>query len=359
MYTATSIPGNSPVLCHWVVEASDSTILWTSAAATATPSIDWAFPAGAYRLVAEPDDAAAYCNARYATTISVTVPPPAVDSILGELLFCPGQLCTYEVQSPLANTRFRWEILDGGAIAVQEGRKINVSFGATPPFGLSVVQIDPLGCASEAFELLLSPIPGLTLSGPSDECREGISTFSTERHPGLDYRWAISPPGAGTIIGADNEASVDILWHYDGPATVEVQGCGQSASLNLQIHPLPEPAIQYPPALCPDESATVQTSLPFTEYEWLNDAGGLISDTPEPALPPGAYQLIAIDANGCRGDTTFRIGPYPRPEISISTPDYNVFWSALPLITVTICLAITRLPWRQRVFMAVKAILAG
>ncbi|MCO6475032.1 MAG: PKD domain-containing protein, partial [Phaeodactylibacter sp.] len=329
-YTTRSIPGNAPVNCNWTVEAPDGSVVWTSPAPTAMPTVDWSFPAGAYRLIAEPEDGDAYCTPRHITIAVVIAPPPAVDTILGDQLICPGQLYTYEAGSNLPNARFRWEVNDGGTITVREGKKINVSFGATPPFELSVVQIDGLGCTSEVFTQALSTIPGLSLNGPTDACNEGISTFTTDAFNGLDYSWAITPAGAGTIIGEEDEATVEIQWHHTGPATVTVQSCGQSASLNLLVHTLPEPVVQHPPALCPDETAPVQTTAPFSNYEWLDADGNLLSTAPSPSLAAGAYRLIATDANGCTADTSFRIKPYPRSDISISTPDPNVFCNAAP-----------------------------
>ncbi|MCB9290888.1 MAG: PKD domain-containing protein [Lewinellaceae bacterium] len=330
-YNTRSIPGNSPVLCNWTVEASDGSVVWTSAAPTASPGIDWSFPAGAYRLIAEPDVTDSYCTPRHITIIAVTAPPPAVDAILGDQLICPGQLYTFEAQTAVPNTRFRWEVNDGGAITMREGKKINVSFGATPPFELSVMQIDGLGCESEVFTRALSTIPGLTLNGPADACDEGISTFNTDVYTGLDYAWAISPPEAGTIIGEEDEPTVEILWHHTGPVTVTVQSCGQSADINLQVHALPEPVVQHPAALCPNETTQVQTTSAFSSYEWQDKDGNTVSNNATPFLGPGAYRLIATDANGCVGDTTFRIMPYPESDISISTPDPTVFCNVGPL----------------------------
>ncbi|MCB0596498.1 MAG: PKD domain-containing protein [Phaeodactylibacter sp.] len=329
-YSTRSIPGNAPVSCNWRVEAADGSVVWTSAAPTAMPTVDWNFPAGTYRLIAEPDNANDYCTPQNTTIIAVTAPPPAVDAILGDQLICPGQTYTYEAQSPLANARFRWAVNDGGTMTVREGRKINVSFGAMPPYELSVIQIDGLDCESASLSLPLSTIPGLMVSGPADACDEGISTFTTDVYTGLEYSWSIAPAGAGTIIGEEDEASVDILWHYTGPATVTVQSCSQSADLNLQVHGLPEPVVQHPPALCPNETTQVQTSVPFSGYEWFDKEGSLLSTDPAPFLSAGTYRLIATDANGCPGDTTFRIMPYPESDISISTPDPNVFCNAAP-----------------------------
>ncbi|MCO6488322.1 MAG: PKD domain-containing protein [Phaeodactylibacter sp.] len=330
-YSTRSIPGNAAVSCNWTVVAPDGSVAWTSAAPTATPTVDWSFPAGAYRLIAEPENPGDYCTPQHITIVAVTAPPPPVDAILGDSLICPGQVYTYEAQSPLANARFRWEVNDGGTVTVREGRKINVSFGATPPFELTVVQIDGLDCESEPFAQILSTIPALTLSGPTDACDEGLSTFSTDAYTGLEYTWAISPAGAGTITGEQDEATVEILWHHVGPVTVTVQSCGQSADINVQVHALPEPAVQHPTALCPNETTQVQTTAAFSTYEWLDKDGNLLSSNPDPFLGPGTYRLLATDANGCTGDTTFRIMPYPESDISISTPDPNVFCNVAPL----------------------------
>ena len=329
-HLARSTPGNSDVLCNWTATAADGAVVWASTIATAMPDIDWTVAPGLYRLSAEPDDPNAFCSSSNTTVVQVVAPFPAVDTILGDALICPGQLYNYEAVSSQASARFLWTINDGGSTSTREGKKINVSFGSTPPFGLSVVQINAYGCESAPYTLSLNTIPPLNIQGPADACDQAISSFSTQSFTGPAYDWTINPAGAGTIIGSPDSSAIEILWHYSGPATVSVQSCSQSASFNLTVHALPEPVAQYPAALCPGETAIVQTTAAFSNYEWSDVNGNFVSNSAMPQLEGGAYRLIVTDANGCAGDTTFRIIRHPESDISISTPDPNIFCNVSP-----------------------------
>lgn len=327
---ARSTPGNSDVACNWTAQAADGAVVWASAGPTATPGIDWNVPPGLYRLTALPVIPSAFCSPASTTVIRVVAPLPAVDTILGDALICPGQLYTYEAVSGQPAARFRWTVNDGGNISTVEGKKINASFGASPPYALSVVQISPSGCESEPFSVNLSAVPPLSIQAVADACDEATSVFSTQSFTGPSYQWAISPAGAGTIVGRPDSSAIEVFWHHTGPATVSVQSCSQSTSFNLTVHARPEPAVQHPAALCPGETAVVQAAAAFSSYEWYDVNGNLVSNDPMPQLEAGAYRLIATDANGCAGDTTFRIIRHPESDISISTPDPNVFCNAGP-----------------------------
>lgn len=330
IHQARSTPGNSDVLCNWTATAADGTVVWASASPTAMPSISWNVAPGVYQLTVEPDDADAFCTPAGTTIMQVSAPPAAVDAILGDTLICPGQLYTYEAVSSLSPVRYIWTINDGGAISTREGKKINLSFGNSPPYELSVVQLSPLGCESEPYAISLSTIPPLSIQGPADACNESTSIFSTQSFTGPAYAWTVSPAGAGTIISEPDKSDIEVLWHYNGPATVSVQSCSQSVSFNLTVHALPEPVAQHPAALCPGVTAIVQATTAFSSYAWYDVNGNLVSTDAMPQLEAGGYRLVATDGNGCIGDTTFRIIRYPESDISISTPDPNVFCNAGP-----------------------------
>lgn len=330
MHQARSSPGNLPVEAHWVATSAAGDTVWTSAAPTASPTVPWEVPPGLYRLTATPDDPTAYCTEDFSRVMRVIGPPPAVDRILGDSLICPGQIYTFEAETDVPGTRFFWRINDGGSIRQQQGSGINVQFGAAPPYALEVYQENVFGCQSAVTNRILNPVPPLILQGPTEACNKASTVFTVEEHPIEVYNWSIQPSSAGTIVEGADSAAVIILWDEAGNATVQLDACGQTVVQNVTVHPLPVPLPLHPNALCPGEQGGVQTALAYDSYSWEDSTGTEVATAPNPQLPAGFYRVLVTDANGCQGDTTFRIRAYSEPDISISTPDPNAFCNVPP-----------------------------
>ncbi len=329
-YAAINTQNNMPSPANWTLTAADGSVVWTSSGATGSPMIDFTYAPGSYTLSMVPANPLDFCVEGFEITIQIVAAPPAVNSINGEDEICPGQTYTYEAVSGLSSSMFRWAINDGGTISERIGNPINVTWGATAPYEISVIQVSTNGipCESDAVVLPIQPLGGFTISGNADVCRDQISTFSTTSYDEVDYEWIITPAGVATITGDPNASSIDVLWHSAGAATVTLDLCGQNATFAVNVRPLPEPVALYPDELCANETATISTTVLFDSYEWKNENGTTISTDPTPDLGPGYYQVVVADAFGCVGDTTFFIDAFPESEINITTPDPNYFCNA-------------------------------
>jgi hypothetical protein len=95
----------------------------------------------------------------------------------------------------------------------------------------------------------------------------------------VSYKWTLTPPVAGSIIGADTAAMVDWNKSYTGIATIKVTGhntCGDGAGsdpLYVSLNPLPDqPATPTgAAALCVGSTKTLYTTARIanaTSYSW-------------------------------------------------------------------------------------------
>ncbi|MBX2930143.1 MAG: gliding motility-associated C-terminal domain-containing protein [Saprospiraceae bacterium] len=321
-YTARlATPGLVPAPSHWEAVDAGGTVVWTSAAATATPTVPWNFGPGRYRLLARPAAPEDYCNPSAEIPVRVVAPAATPDSIIGADAVCAGLDYTYFASGALPGQTVEWTLTGNAGPALLTGNPINVIWSATPPYSLSVRQLNPQGCASPTLMFSIEPVSPAAIAGDADVCEDAVSTFSAPVLEAVEYTWTIAPPDAGTILNALNTASIEVLWNRPGPATIQLGLCGQNVSFPVTVHPKPQPQVLHPAYLCPGDSAAVQTTLPFNSYVWNNETGVEVSQTAMPLLPFGYYQVSVSDNFGCAADVRFNIEGYPNPDISISTPD--------------------------------------
>ena len=320
-YLSRNTITGSLMMSNWQVFNAAGINIWTSAGATNMANIPFNFSPGSYTVRATTANASGFCNDTYDVFVKLVAAPPPVTAIDGATEICPGTPYSYEAQG-LPNSDFAWTVT-GGTPATFGGNPANVTWGVAPPYSVSVVQITTTGlaCASQPVDLQVNPLPNFTLSGDAQVCREETGTYSVPFFENLDYQWTISPADAGTVVNGQGSESVNVLWHADGPATVNLSVCSFNKNFNVTVLPLPEP---FAPdkEVCFGQTTVMTTSTPFTSYIWKNESGIQVSTLPNPALGGGFYEVEVTGANGCKGDTIFKIFEHPMPVVSISAPIY-------------------------------------
>ncbi|NRA48488.1 MAG: PKD domain-containing protein, partial [Phaeodactylibacter sp.] len=327
---AISIPSGNGASSRWVLQNASGDTVSTNDVATDTWSLPMDFMDGLYQVTATPETGSGYCLMSSSALIRVLPTVPIVNSIQSPDEICPGQVYTFEAGSDLNGARFFWTINDGGSQSTRVGNPVNISFGPTPPYQVSVRQESVFGCSSPDTLITLDTIPDLQIIGPDEVCNQEITTYSVADIEHLDYEWSISPAGAGTIINENGSSDIIVSWHHVGFASLTVEACDQIAIMQVSVFGLPEPVVDHPDVLCPEETATVQTTNPFDSYLWLDELGNIVSSDANPELGPGFYRTVVTDFNGCAEDTVFLIRGHEAPNVSISTPDPNGFCNSAP-----------------------------
>jgi len=335
-YTTTDLQSNLPFAANWTARAADGTVVWTSPSATATASVTWPSTPGNYTLSVIPEVPANYCGDVYEINVAIAPLPAALSGIAGEATICPGLAYTYEAEGVNPGHSVRWEVNNGGAITTFYGNPLNVVWGNAGPYEIAAVQINNNGpgCASAPASFTAQAIAPFSLTGDPDVCEDQTSVFSAPAYSRVTYAWTISPAGAGTITGNPDSNVVEILWHRPGSASVQLAVCSQTSSFNLEVRPTPRPVVLHPAELCPNQTATVQTTTPFDTYIWENESGSVLSNAATADVGPGYYLVTVENQYGCIGDTTFHIDGYPESQISISTPSDPGFCPNGPPVTL-------------------------
>ena len=308
----------------WKILDKNGSPVWSSAQLSAHISPTWDFLPGRYTIQANPIGSAT-CQAVEGLEVELLAPPPPIDSIIGETDICPGQIYNYTAASPLPNATFEWSIMNGGVVSQKEGKSINVVWGNQPPYSLFLVQKDwdRAGCMSLPLLMSINAWPTMSITGNATACRENSTTFNTQFFENMEYEWAVTPPQAGAVIEGQGTEEVTVFWQQTGTATLQMDACGATAQITVEVGDLSLPTVSHPIAICEGETATVSASDTYAFYVWKNENGQVVSTDAYPDLPPGQYSLTVEDQSGCSAETIFSIGKWPLPTAYISTPSYN------------------------------------
>lgn len=178
---------------------------------------------------------------------------------------------------------------------------------STGDYSITVTNVE--GC-SAADTLSLLELPPLTVNlnvlGNSVLC-DGDTVF-LQASPGFaSYKWQNEAVGPVLPVTEGGSYSVE---------ATDAFGCTETASLDIEQLPLPQPVIDGPEGLCPASSSTLQVGGYLT-YEWSDG-----SNNPELDIDlPGLYAVTVSDFNGCIGTDSLTVAAYSNPQPSMIGPE--------------------------------------
>ncbi len=110
---------------------------------------------------------------------------------------------------------------------------------------------------------------------------------------------------------------------------------GTTENMNVEVFPNPVPQVIHPTEICSGTMASVQTTQPFSSYQWVDENGAVVSTLSNPDLEAGYYELNVTDQNGCTGHASFDVFEWPEPVVRISVPTYAGICPGGPSVTIT------------------------
>lgn len=173
----------------------------------------------------------------------------------------------------------------------------------------SITVANAEGC-SAADTLSFTELPPLAINinilGNSVLCTG--DTLFLQATPGFaSYEWQSGAVGPVSLATAGGSYAVEVKDEW---------GCAETAALEIEELPPPQPAIDGPEGLCPAASATLQVGN-YATYEWSDG-----SNDPELTIDaPGAYAVTVSDNNGCTGTASLAVTAYSSPAPRIIGPD--------------------------------------
>ncbi|MCU4155771.1 gliding motility-associated C-terminal domain-containing protein [Carboxylicivirga sp. A043] len=273
-------------------------------------------------------------------TTSVTMNPIPVVAITTPVLgdeFCENESITITA-TPGYDEYVFWSGPVGSATELYRGPNNTYThasgFAVTTDIAVEA-SYSATGCSalSNIYTVVINTRPNPGINGNTTVCFDALETYTTDSGSGeSNWIWTVT---GGTIIGADNAASVDVQWDGIAPYSINVNydnsdGCAAEtpSSEVITVNPLPVPTINGPAVACNNSTQTYTTpDLGMTNYKWSVVGGTIVGPD-----------------NGTTVDVTWNV--FGAQSVSLSYTDgnlcdaaaatvYNVTVTDLPSPTIT------------------------
>ena len=164
-----------------------------------------------------------------------------------------------------------------------------------------------LGCtASKSIGLMEPQETPLIITGSAAIC-EGKQTTLVGEGDFDTFLWSNGTQTAENTLSAPGTYTVTAT---DGA------GCTVVRSVQVAEHPQPQPQITGSTYVCPGQTASLQTTAPFSEYEW--STGSLDASI---TVSAGNFTVTVTDVNGCIATASQAVEQKTAPPLSISAGD--------------------------------------
>lgn len=314
---------------------------------------DWVYGPGLFTITAE-DLSENYCDAPQRFFLQVNPLPVPPDTITGANPVCPGVPYQYNAFSSAANYVMQWDI-ENGSPAQHAGQSASVVWDNAGPYVVAVAQTNPLtACKSAPYTDTIHSVLPLTpslISGYDTVCANGQQHYATTS-PGDDFVWSVSPQIAGSVISGQHEQDIVVEWNnYSGTATLTLErtACGETISTDYQVEVIapPVPGMSLPAEACAGTVVSMSATTAAASYSWDFGDGVLgTGSAPNHIFNSPGNHIVTMEAaysGFCSGTgtTTGSIMINPKPNITISTPDPNLFCGSVSPVTMYVASPVT------------------
>ena len=213
-------------------------------------------------------------------------------------------------------TGWSWNFGDGSSSTQQSPSHSYVAPGA---YTVYLISQNVLGCKdTSAHTINIYPMPKAAF-GDTGFCYS-FPVFFTDSSTGniASYSWNFgdSPNGTSTLTNPVHTYSAP--GNYTATLIdISPQGCKDTATANIVIHPLPAIVTSGDVSICPFASANLSASGGVT-YLWTPAAGLSDSSSANPVATPPPPNSIVYTVNvttqfGCKGRDSLRVSFFPVP----------------------------------------------
>lgn len=268
------------------------------------------------------------CNYTYTLSVNVNALPTPV--VTGPNTTCTGTNATYSTPGT-AGRAYVWTITGGGNIISGQGtNSITVFWSTTGGTTVNVNEnIISTGCSVTSGSLIgvVLATPTSTITGSANACSS--STFTYTASAATTYGWSVT---GGTISGAANGASVNVVWGAAGTGTITLVSsngiCSTSSTLPVAINATPAPVITGPNSICSGTATTFSATFNANHnYTWtvINGTytaggnGSVINVTPNSGATSVTVSVTAnVNGSTCSGTATKVLSVNVTPSVSIT-----------------------------------------
>ena len=274
------------------------------------------------------------CNSPVSTVVQVVASPPP-PTITGPTIVCPNSAQSYIAST---GTNLTWSVTNG-TLSSTSGNPVNVIWGATGPYSISVYQTDPqTNCQSTTTTLAVNsflPLATPVFTGPSSSCAEGTSTYTctTIYPPGVTLNWNISPANFGSLITPQGGNTVTIQWAnvpgQTANVTLSASVCNQTVTSAIHtVSILSPPTVTITPTgtFCPGNPITLKVPVcGGCTYSWTNPSNVVIGTTNSVVVnTAGMYSVTVTNSTGCSSTAHYNLVYNPAPSAIVNPGIINI-----------------------------------
>lgn len=173
----------------------------------------------------------------------------------------------------------------------------------------AITVTDQLGCRNQDSVLVVEDIELYPeISGNLTFCA-GTQTVLSAGEGFSNYLWS-----TGEVVSTINVVHPGAY----GITVTDASGCTGSASVIVDILPLPAPEILGEDSFCAGGAVTLAADRQYAQYQWSTGNTGPSVSVHE----AGVYSLTVTDGSGCRAKDSISIEAHPLPEVTITGAAY-------------------------------------
>ncbi len=280
---------------------------------------------GAQTVIASPANPSLYCNSADSLHVVVDSVPKAL-AISGPQVVCPATSYQYNATPSGPGYTLQWTVTGGGTIVGSStSNPVTVTWSGPGTIAVQQVKTTAPFCMSDTISLAVTMFTLAGITGPTSVCMDQTVVYTAgSSNSGVTYNWSIvngaNPSPYGSIVSGQGTYQITVLWHGPGNnnATVQLNVCGNSYTLPVQIYPIPTPTITMSGHVCdPGGSVILTANSGYTSYSWSNSTTGQSTVV----YGSGTYSVTVTGPGGCTATASINVPHTPGPTASISTPN--------------------------------------
>ena len=171
----------------------------------------------------------------------------------------------------------------------------------------SVTTTNSYGCTATATaSVLVNPIPSINIVGETDICHGQFTVLSAMSDMASQYEWNNGEHNSSISVTSAGQYSVTATNSY---------GCVSTASIQVAVHPLPEPTVFGSQTVCLGSSTTL-TATGGTGYQW--STGETTSNVVVSPTTNQTYVVTVTNVYGCLISTAVTVAVVSLPNLTIN-----------------------------------------
>ena len=258
-----------------------ATYLWSTSETSQTISVN---ASGNYSVIVTDTN-----GCQQTDSINITVHPLPIIQLGNDTSFCNGNSLTLDAQNP-------------GAAYLWSTSETSQTISVNASGNYSVIVTDTNGCQqTDSIDITVHPLPIIQLGNDTSFCNGNSLTLDAQ-NPGATYLWSTSETSQTISVNASGNYSVIVT---------DTNGCQQTDSINITVHPLPIIQLGNDTSFCDGNSLTLDAGNPGATYLWsTSETSQTIS-----VNASGNYSVTVTDTNGCQQSDSIDITVHPLPII--------------------------------------------